>query len=107
MPLALVAPFRLLQIDDAGAVEATRQKRQDDIRARLAAGAAGGGGGGSAVAQDASVAVQQQAADYYTQEEMAKVRGGVAGSGVGRSDERVWHRMVGLTPEAGNNARSR
>jgi hypothetical protein len=58
-----------LQLDEAGAIEAARQKRQEEIRARLAAGA----GGGAAVAEDASVAVQQQAADYYTAEEMAKV----------------------------------
>jgi hypothetical protein len=60
------------QIDNAGAVEAARQRRQEEIRARLAAGGSTAAAL-AAVAEDASVTVQQQAADYYTADEMAKV----------------------------------
>jgi hypothetical protein len=64
------------QIDDSGAVEAARQRRQEEIRARLAAGGSTAAAL-AAVAEDASVTVQQQTADYYTAEEMAKVGSGV------------------------------
>lgn len=59
-----------VQLDDAGAIEAAKQKRQEEIRARLAAGA--GAGQAAAIIEDASVPVQQVAADYYSAEEMAK-----------------------------------
>ncbi|PRW60335.1 SART-1 family DOT2 [Chlorella sorokiniana] len=58
---------QMMELDDAGALEAARQKRQEEIRARLAAGI-----GGAAAPDSAVVAVQQTASDYYTQEEMAK-----------------------------------
>lgn len=81
-PCAAPAPTTALQLDDAGALEAAKAKRQEEIRARLAAGAAGGGAaaggaaGGAPAAESAAVPVQQQAADYYTAEEMAKVGAG-------------------------------
>lgn len=56
-----------VQLDDAGAIEAARQKRQEEIRARLAGAATA-----TAVVEDASAPVQQVAADYYSTEEMAK-----------------------------------
>ena len=78
-----------LQLNDAGALEAARQQRQLDIRARLAAATAatmGAGrvaedasGGGGAGGQQAAAAA---ASDYYTAEEMAKV--GRVGVGSGR-----------------------
>lgn len=45
-------------------MEAARQKRQDDIRARLAAGAA---------AVETAAVEAKPAADFYTKEEMAQV----------------------------------
>ncbi|KAL4429830.1 hypothetical protein ABPG77_010947 [Micractinium sp. CCAP 211/92] len=58
---------QMMQLDDAGAIEAAKQKRQEEIRARLAGAAAA-----TAVVEDASVPVQSVAADYYSAEEMAK-----------------------------------
>lgn len=69
-PANLAAPPGHAQIDDAGAIDAARQKRKEEIRLRLAAGA--GASSAGAVAEDASVPVQQVAADYYTTDEMAK-----------------------------------
>ncbi|KAG7667063.1 hypothetical protein Ndes2526B_g04448 [Nannochloris sp. 'desiccata'] len=60
------------QLDDAGAMEASKLRRQDDIRAKLAAAKANGGFSG---AMEAEKAAQKAGnSDYYTPEEMAAMR---------------------------------
>jgi U4/U6.U5 tri-snRNP-associated protein 1 len=60
------------QLDDAGAIEASKLRRQDDIRAKLAAAKANGGVAG---AMESNEAAQKTGnSDYYTPEEMAAMR---------------------------------
>jgi U4/U6.U5 tri-snRNP-associated protein 1 len=60
------------QLNDAGAIEASKLKRQDDIRAKLAAAKANGGVAGAMELEKTAPGAGNS--DYYTPEEMAAMR---------------------------------